>query len=103
MRKMPSERTTDRGSYLKTETLKLLMRRWIAGIGICWLFSGCAAKGPTPLLEERTLNPFEYGCSCVRLNDAELEHFLLVGDKRLDKWNRWRTECIKNGLLEEEK
>jgi hypothetical protein len=79
--------------------LKLWTKRWLAALASWTLFCGCGK--PVPLLEERTLNPFEYGCTCLDLSDAQLVHFLLVGDKRLDYFNQQREECIKNGLLED--
>lgn len=63
------------------------------------LWQGCATKQVTPL-ENRVLNPFTYGCTCLDLTDWELGHFLLVGDKKVKDLMLDREQCIEKGLLE---
>ena len=51
------------------------------------------------MIEERILNPFAMHCKCAKLSDAELNHFLLIGDKRMAQIMEEREWCIQEGLL----
>lgn len=65
-------------------------------------FLGCAAK-PLEPKDNRILNPFSVGCTCTGLTDAELNHFSLVGDKRMDAMLKQLGLCVERGWLEEVK
>jgi len=50
-------------------------------------------------MSEKVLDPVQMGCVCKEVSPDDLEHLILIGDKKLQKLMYDREMCISRGLL----